>query len=529
MKLSNLRIGARLGVGFASILAILTVVVIGSSLLNSQNKTKLLSGLEVTNEKGELVATMKSALLESGIAMRNMLDINSVQTQKTRVETQNKRYADAREKLTKLSLNAAEKAILDELAKLDKEVERSYKLALNQAESLNSEGAASLITRFIDPFNLKAVAEIDKLVALEQASARQMLSDSVTADRQLTIMLFTIGALAVAIGAAFAWFITRSITRPLTQAVNVARSVATGDLTSQITTGGKDEIGQLLDALSQMNDSLADIVGNVRASTDAIDTASREIASGNADLSARTEAQASALEETASSMEELTSTVEHNATNAHQANQLAVSASDVASRGGQVVGEVVNTMAAIKESSRKIVDIISVIDGIAFQTNILALNAAVEAARAGEQGRGFAVVAAEVRNLAQRSAGAAKEIKALIDDSVEKVDAGSKLVDQAGSTMSGLVTSVKQVAEIMNEITAASDEQSSGIRNVGQAITQMDEMTQQNAGLVEEAAAAAESMREQANALAQAVAVFKLQGGEQSRQMAQVPAALRLS
>jgi methyl-accepting chemotaxis protein len=220
--------------------------------------------------------------------------------------------------------------------------------------------------------------------------------------------------------------------------VEVARSVATGDLTSRITHRSEDEIGQLLNALAQMNHSLVDIVGNVRTGTDAIETASREIAAGNADLSARTEAQASALEETASSMEELTATVEHNSTNAHQANQLAVSASDVATRGGQVVGEVVVTMVAIKESSRKIVDIISVIDGIAFQTNILALNAAVEAARAGEQGRGFAVVAAEVRNLAQRSAGAAKEIKALISDSVEKVDAGSKLVDQAGATMSGL-------------------------------------------------------------------------------------------
>jgi methyl-accepting chemotaxis protein len=311
--------------------------------------------------------------------------------------------------------------------------------------------------------------------------------------------------------------------------VEVARSVATGDLTSRITHRSEDEIGQLLTALAQMNHSLVDIVGNVRTGTDAIETASREIAAGNADLSARTEAQASALEETASSMEELTATVEHNSTNAHQANQLAVSASDVATRGGQVVGEVVVTMVAIKESSRKIVDIISVIDGIAFQTNILALNAAVEAARAGEQGRGFAVVAAEVRNLAQRSAGAAKEIKALISDSVEKVDAGSKLVDQAGATMSGLVTSVKQVAAIMNEITAASDEQSSGIRNVGEAITQMDEMTQQNAGLVEQAAAAAESMREQSNALAQAVSVFKLQDDERSLQRAQGQTALRLA
>ncbi|HEY8606887.1 MAG TPA: methyl-accepting chemotaxis protein, partial [Noviherbaspirillum sp.] len=259
-----------------------------------------------------------------------------------------------------------------------------------------------------------------------------------------------------------------------------------------------------------------------------IGVASREIASGNADLSSRTESQASSLEETASSMEELTSTVKQNAENARQANQLVVSASDVALRGGEVVGQVVQTMASIKDSSRKIVDIIGVIDGIAFQTNILALNAAVEAARAGEQGRGFAVVAAEVRSLAQRSAGAAKEIKSLIGDSVEKVDAGSNLVDVAGKTMGEIVTSVKHVADIMNEISAASQEQSSGIEEVNRAIAQMDEMTQQNAALVEQAAAAADSMQTQAAALAQAVAVFRVDGAAAAAAAgtgAQAPAA----
>ncbi|MBV8634083.1 MAG: methyl-accepting chemotaxis protein, partial [Burkholderiaceae bacterium] len=263
-------------------------------------------------------------------------------------------------------------------------------------------------------------------------------------------------------------------------------------------------------ALKDMDDSLLKIVSEVRQGTDAIATASQEIASGNSDLSSRTESQASSLEETASSMEELTDTVRQNAENARQANQLVVSASEFAQKGGKVVGQVVTTMGSIKESSRKIVDIIGVIDGIAFQTNILALNAAVEAARAGEQGRGFAVVAAEVRNLAQRSAGAAKEIKTLIGDSVEKVDQGSKLVDEAGRTMGEMVTSVQHVADIMSEITAASQEQSAGIGEVNQAIAQMDEMTQQNAALVEQAAAAAESMQEQAALLADAVSVFKL-------------------
>ncbi|MDP1929083.1 MAG: methyl-accepting chemotaxis protein, partial [Thiobacillus sp.] len=295
-------------------------------------------------------------------------------------------------------------------------------------------------------------------------------------------------------------------------ATAVADRIASGDLTSEINVEGRDETGELLGALKRMNDSLKQIVGEVRTGTETIAVATREIASGNADLSSRTEQQASSLEETASSMEELTSTVKQNAENARQANQLVQSTAEVAVKGGQVVDHVVDTMASIKDSSRKIADIIGVIDGIAFQTNILALNAAVEAARAGEQGRGFAVVASEVRNLAQRSAGAAKEIKALIEDSVGKVDAGGKLVDEAGKTMSEIVTSVKRVTDIMSEIAAASQEQSAGIEQVNQAITQMDDVTQQNAALVEQAAAAAESLEEQANALTQAVSIFKLDG-----------------
>ena len=307
------------------------------------------------------------------------------------------------------------------------------------------------------------------------------------------------------------WLI-RAITRPLNEAVRIAESVAAGDLSQRIDVRSQDETGHLMQAMQDMNSSLVNIVSQVRTGTEAIAVASREIASGNADLSNRTESQASSLEETASSMEQLTSTVKQNAENARQANQLVSSTADVAVKGGQVVGQVVDTMASIKDSSRKIADIIGVIDGIAFQTNILALNAAVEAARAGEQGRGFAVVASEVRNLAQRSAGAAKEIKALIEDSVGKVDAGSKLVDEAGKTMGEIVASVKHVTDIMSEIAAASQEQSAGIEQVNQAVGQMDEVTQQNAALVEEAAAAAESLQDQAGQLAQAVSVFKLDG-----------------
>ena len=317
-------------------------------------------------------------------------------------------------------------------------------------------------------------------------------------------------AFSIAIGAAIGAWLVAGITRSMAQALRIANSVAAGNLTERIDIASNDEIGQLLQALQKMNDGLVDIVAEVRGGTDMIATASGQIAAGNQDLSSRTEQQASSLEETAASMEELTSTVKQNADNARQANVLAESASGVASKGGDVIAQVVDTMGETNDSSRKIVDIIGVIDGIAFQTNILALNAAVEAARAGEQGRGFAVVASEVRNLAQRSAAAAKEIKTLIGTSVERVDAGSKLVNEAGATMHEIVESVRRVTDIMGEISAASQEQTAGIDQINQAVAQMDQVTQQNAALVEEASAASEAMQDQAAKLALVVSVFKL-------------------
>jgi methyl-accepting chemotaxis protein len=302
----------------------------------------------------------------------------------------------------------------------------------------------------------------------------------------------------------------RAISASLDEARAVAQRVAAGDLSQDVAITRHDEVGAVLAALSEMQASLRRMVADVRSGTDSMTSASTEIAQGNADLSTRTEAQASNLQQTAASMEQLTSTVKQNADAAKQANQLAASASEVAARGGAVVGQVVSTMDGISAQSRKIAEIIGVIDGIAFQTNILALNAAVEAARAGEQGRGFAVVAGEVRNLAQRSAQAAREIKALISDSVEKVESGSRLVGEAGKTMDDIVAQVKRVTDLIGEITAATLEQSSGIGQVNQAVTQLDQMTQQNAALVEQSAAAAESMKEQARRLAEAVAVFRL-------------------
>ena len=352
---------------------------------------------------------------------------------------------------------------------------------------------------------------IEKLVDFNLHNAKSLRDNNTLmaeASIRNTLILAVIGViLAIGLGL----IITRVITAPLQEALLMARRVAAGDLTSCVEVKYTDETGQLLTALKEMNASLVHIVGDVRTGADSIATATEEIAAGNADLSQRTEEQASALEETASSMEELTATVKQNADNAQQANQLAINASGVAVKGGEVINRVVLTMESITGSSKKISDIIGVIDGIAFQTNILALNAAVEAARAGEQGRGFAVVAAEVRSLAQRSAAAAKEIKTLIEDSVGKVQDGSRLVEEAGRTTQDIVTSIKRVTDIMAEISAASLEQSSGIEQVNVAITQMDDVTQQNAALVEEAAAAAESLEEQARQMVGVVARFKLE------------------
>jgi methyl-accepting chemotaxis protein len=374
--------------------------------------------------------------------------------------------------------------------------------------------------------SLAAIVELDKqvehLVKIngDGAAASAKEGEAIYNKARVWMIGLMIGMLLL--GFVLALWIARVVSQPLGFAVDVARRVAGGDLTADIEVRSRDETGQLMQALKDMNQSLQKIVGEVRSGTDTIATASGQIAAGNQNLSQRTEEQASSLEETAASMEQLTSTVKQNADNASQANQLAVSASEVALHGGTVVTQVVSTMGAINTSSKKIVDIIGVIDGIAFQTNILALNAAVEAARAGEQGRGFAVVAAEVRSLAQRSAAAAKEIKGLIDDSVEKVGLGSRLVDQAGTTMEEIVASVRRVTDIMGEITAASQEQTAGIEQINQAISQMDQVTQQNAALVEEAAAAAASLQDQAGVLADVVGAFKLErvhGAAQANRM----------
>ena len=337
--------------------------------------------------------------------------------------------------------------------------------------------------------------------------------------KQIYLMGGIVLALCLAIAVFASWRLSRSISQGIEGARLAAQRIGEGDLSQPLAATSQDEIGQLVESLSVMQTSLTGVVSRVRQGSESVSTASAEIAQGNNDLSARTESQASALEQTAASMEELSATVKQNADNARQANQLALSASTVAVQGGEVVAQVVDTMKGINDASRKIADIISVIDGIAFQTNILALNAAVEAARAGEQGRGFAVVASEVRALAGRSAEAAKEIKTLINTSVQRVEQGTTLVDQAGITMNEVVTSIKRVTDIMGEISAASSEQSQGVSQVGEAVTQMDQVTQQNAALVEEMAAAASSLKSQAQELVQTVAVFKLGAADSSALM----------
>jgi methyl-accepting chemotaxis protein len=512
--LRTLRIGTRLGIGFGVILTMLIVLLVADSFFSSNSRQQMIEGLERTNTKSALAAAMKSGLLEGGIALRNIgLQTDMAEIDKLKIVVKNHRasYIAARDKLIATGLTADEKNAIDTISQLDAAIEAPNKEAYKMIVEFNSEEAVKVIATKIDPLQQKAAVEINKLVDLQNKAAQNLAGDTEKRGKQLTLVLFSIGGVMLFIGAAFSLLMTRSITAPLRDALEVAQRVAAGELSFHENITGADEISELMNALKDMNDSLHRIVSEVRTGTDAIAIASGEISAGNSDLSSRTETQAGALEETASSMEQITATVKQNADNARQANTLVIAASNFAIKGGEEVGQVVNTMNSIKDSSRKIVDIIAVIDGIAFQTNILALNAAVEAARAGEQGRGFAVVASEVRNLAQRSAGAAKEIKTLIGDSVEKVDAGGRLVDAAGKTMNEIVNSVKHVADIMSEITAAGQEQSAGIEEVNRAISQMDEMTQQNAALVEQAAAAAESMEEQADGLAKIVSAFKLE------------------
>ena len=515
MNLNQLKISTRQSLAFGVLLLITALIAsIGVWQLGS---------VKAANKEIATGQVQRSLLAQS---WAQMININWVRASAA-LKTQDTAYIEA----LQADMAATSKAIsenqkqLETLLKDDKTeqlmaaVAQSRTVYVNaRAELIKKQKAGEKISDAVDrdlrPLAQAYLNNVDQVARHAREGLELAQSKAEAAATSTQLALGAGAAVSLVLGLLLAVLVTRSITTPLQQALEAVQGIASGDLAHEIRAHGEDEIAHLMQALSAMRENLARIVSHVRQGSEGVATASAEIASGNHDLSSRTESQASALEQTAASMEELSSTVKQNADNARQANQLAMSASTVAVQGGEVVGQVVETMKGINDASRKISDIISVIDGIAFQTNILALNAAVEAARAGEQGRGFAVVASEVRSLAGRSAEAAKEIKALISASVERVEQGTVLVDQAGTTMQEVVSSIRRVTDIMGEISAASQEQSLGVAQVGEAVTSLDQTTQQNAALVEQMAAAASSLNSQAGELVQAVSVFKLAGAQ---------------
>ena len=514
MTLNNVRIGARLAIGFGAVLALLLLIVgIAYSQLNRTN-----GGLA---ELAEL--EQRAGIAREWVSKTQINVSRSVAIAKANGQPDIEKYFGPLIKATSAEISTLQKSMEDLVADDEGSKHLLAKVAAQRAayvalraqllelvKQADAPAAEALLTNKMLPaseaYLAAMVAVQDHQIELAKAEAARLSAGISTSSHALLILLL----LSVAVGATMAFFITRSVTVPLQEGVKTAALIAGGDLSQTLNSTRRDEIGDLLRALGQMQCALHQLVGQVRSSTDSISTASAEIATGNQDLSMRTEQTASNLQQAAASMEQLTGTVAQSADAARQANRLAASAAEVAGRGGVVVSQVVSTMNEINASSKQISDIVGVIDGIAFQTNILALNAAVEAARAGEQGRGLAVVASEVRSLAQRSAQAAKEIKALIGASVEKVEGGSRLVADAGQTMNEIVSSVQRVSNIIGEITAASAEQSDGIGQVNTSVVQLDQMTQQNAALVEQSAAAAESLKDQAGKLATVVGNFRL-------------------
>jgi methyl-accepting chemotaxis protein-1 (serine sensor receptor) len=521
MNFGNLKIGIRLALlGVFFLLALLTVGFQGWSAIGSLKANNAYS-LQRSVDLTHAVDTARGAQVEFKIQVQEWKNILVRGHDPAQLEKYSKAFGKSAQStnaelqklgamLDKLGMQTP---LVAEAIRMHDELGRNYTAALKQFDGANPE-SYKILDKAVAGMDRAPTRKIDEIVEFIDVQAKKNAAEAVAAAdavaRSATVTLLIVLAVTSAVGAAIVWWIVQGITRPLDQAIDIAKTVAAGDLRCDVEVTTRDEVGELLTALKQMSGNLSDIVRRVRSGTETIASASNEVATGSMDLSTRTEQQASSLEETASSMTELTSTVRQNNENANQARKLADEASNVAVRGGATVSEVVQTMGAINESSKKIVDIIGVIDGIAFQTNILALNAAVEAARAGEQGRGFAVVASEVRNLAHRSAAAAKEIKELIGDSVGRVEAGSRLVGEAGVTMEEVVSSVRRVTSIIGEIAMATGEQSQGIEQISDAISQMDSVTQQNAALVEEAAAAAEALQQQAASLTEAVSVFKV-------------------
>jgi methyl-accepting chemotaxis protein len=513
----SMSIATRLTWGFVSVLVLLAGVAATSNVAMRMVSGQMQQIVEVNNLKIELASSMLNSINQIGLHTRTvalLYDAKQIQEEAAAAEAAGAAYLKAEGEL-KAALDGSsstdtERQLLTGIAAQARQAVPALKAVVEKGVASDNVAAVQILTDTAGPIERAWRAKVTEFAVLQKRLIGEATATAAATKRNAMAAEMALVAVALAAGSLIAWRITRGVTRPLGRAVAVAERSAEGDLPSEVRAERDDETGRLLQAIASMQDRLSALVGHIRLAADAIETASSEVASGNQDLSHRTEQAASNLQQTASSMEQLTGTVKQSAEAARQAHQLASSAAEVAARGGSVVSDVVTTMDQITHSSKKIADIIGVIDGIAFQTNILALNAAVEAARAGEQGRGFAVVAGEVRSLAGRSAEAAKEIKSLIGASVERVETGSRLVAAAGATMKEIVGSVQRVSDIIAAITASSAEQSEGIGQVNTAVTQLDQMTQQNAALVEEGAAAAESLKEQAQRLAQMVGTFRV-------------------
>lgn len=517
---TNMKIGHRLAAGFAAIIALVMAMAAlsisridavdhSTELIVHDRYVKVALSNHVEHELNKQARNLRNALITN--------DKHELEDDLAQVEASAKDIAQSLEKLRTIIYTEKGKQQLGVIIETRAKYLGAQGQLIKMIRAGQIDSGREYLFKELRPHQLPYMNAVEAMSELQATGMEEFAAEAAAQTRSAKIWMVIIAVAAALLAAFIGFVLTRSITRPIGEAVKVAQTVAAGDLSAQIDVVSRDETGQLLAALKSMNDSLLGVVGAVRESSDSIATGTRQIATGNADLSQRTEEQASNLQQTAASMEQLAVTVKQNADVARQATQLAASASDAAVRGGLAVGQVVETMDEITASSRKISDIIGVIDGIAFQTNILALNAAVEAARAGEQGRGFAVVAAEVRNLAQRSAGAAKEIKGLIGDSVATVETGSRLVSDAGKTMDDIVAQVKRVSDLLGEMGAAAHEQTAGIDQVNGAVTQLDQVTQQNAALVEESAAAAGSLNEQAKRLVEAVSTFRLRGRDHTK------------
>jgi methyl-accepting chemotaxis protein len=516
MNLNDFRVGTRLAAGFGTILVFLaSMAAAGIWQMNSSAAaTREMMATSLVKERlvSEQVGIVGSGLLRTkGIANSTDVGLETVYAEDLKASTARIEEIVAAMKL--LPTGADEQKILDKVNESRAAVVASRTAMMKAKRAGDHAGASTIYTRDYIPAVTPYFAGMLAFRDYQRSAMDRAAADNLAGSSRGARFLAAVGALALVVGAILAWLLTRSITRPVSEALRIAEAVARGDLTQQLYVEGRDELATLIAAMGAMNASLRQVVSKILESAGSIKTASLEVANGNKDLSQRTEQMASNLEETAASMEQLTSTVMNNADTARQANQLATQAGEAASKGGNVVGQVVGTMEQISASSKKIADIIGVIDGIAFQTNILALNAAVEAARAGEQGRGFAVVASEVRSLAGRSAEAAREIKVLIGESVGRVEAGSKLADDAGRAMEDIVNQVSRVTQLIAAISAAGAEQTQGINQVSDAVNQLDQVTQQNAALVEQSAAAADSLSQQATRLTEVVGGFTL-GGE---------------